>query len=80
MKLSSIFVSIVQNFNALCDAYTVQMQSYTGLHKSKRIFWLMIGISFGNYFLTIYNKGNDHLWLYFVYFLNYLYIYEEIDC
>ena len=36
------FVSIILNFNALSDASTVQIQSYTGLLKSNIIFWLVI--------------------------------------
>ena len=76
----SWFVSTILNFNALCDAYTVQMQSYTVLLKSNRIFWLMLGTSFGNYILTVYNEGDYHLWLYFLYFLDYLSMYEETDC
>ena len=40
----------------------------------------MLGISFGNYFLTVYNEGDDNLCLYFVYFLNYAAVYEENDC
>ena len=34
-------------------------------------------VVFGSYFLTIIHV-EDHLWLYFVYFLNHLSIYEEI--
>ena len=47
-----------------CDAYTVQIQSYTALLKSDRIFS---------------NEGDDHSWLYFV-FLNYSPLFEKIDC
>ena len=55
--MSFRIVFIILNFNALSDAYTVQIQSYTGLFKSNRIFWLMLGISFGNYILRVYNEG-----------------------
>ena len=77
--MSFRIVFIILNFNALSDAYTVQIQSYTGLFKSNRIFWLMLGITFGNYFSTVCNEGDDHLCLYFVQFLNYLPMYEEIN-
>ena len=60
----SRFVVIIPNFNALCNAYTVQIQSYTALLKSDRIFS---------------NEGDDHSWLYFV-FLNYSPLFEKIDC
>ena len=40
----------------------------------------MFEIYFGNYFLTVYNEGDDHFSLYFVYFLSYPPMYEEIDC
>ena len=80
LKCISWFVSIILNFNGHCNAYTVQIQSYAVLLKSNRIFLLMLGISFGNYFLPIYNECDDPLWLYFVYFLNYPPMYEEIDC
>ena len=43
----SWFVSIIQNFNALCDAYLVERQSYTVLLKNNRIFCLILGIAFG---------------------------------
>ena len=75
----SWFVWNIINVNALCDAYTVQIQSYTVLFKSNWIFWLMFEIYFGNYFLTVYNEGDDHFSLYFVYFLSYPPMYEEID-
>ena len=72
------------NFNALCDAYTAQIQSYTMLKKlkskSNRKFDLKLGITFENYFLMVSNEGDHHVWLYFVYYLNCLLIYEEIDC
>ena len=67
----SWFVSLILNFNALCVvAHAFQRQSYTMLLKSNRIFCLILGITFGNYFLTVSNEGDDHLWLYFVFFLN----------
>ena len=59
--MSFRIVFIIVNFNALPDGYTVQIQSYTGLLKSNRIFWLMLEMSFGNYFLTVYNEGDDYL-------------------
>ena len=73
-------VCITFNFNALCDAYTVQRQSYTMLHKSNIIFCLILGITFTCYFLTVSEENKDHLWQYFVYALNYPPMYEEIDC
>ena len=76
----SWFVSIMLNFNALCDVYAVQIQSYSVLLKSNRIFCPIFGITFGNYFLVVPNEGYDQLWLYFVYFLNYPPMYEEISC
>ena len=76
----SWFVSIILNFNTLCDAYTVQTQCYTGLFKSSRIFCLILGITFGNYFLIVSNEDDDYLWLYFVFILNYPPMYKEIDC
>ena len=74
----SWFVSVILNFNALCDEYTVQRQSYTVLLKSNGIFYLMLGITFGNYILRVSKDDDDHLWLYFVY-LNYPSMYEETD-
>ena len=59
--MSFRFVSIILKFNVLCGAYIVQTQSYTELLKINRIFWLMLGITFGNYFLTVYKEGDDHL-------------------
>ena len=76
----SWFVSIILNFNALCDVYTVQRQSYTALLKSNRIFCQLLGITFGNYFLSVSNKDDDYLWLYFIFFLSYSDMYEEMDC
>ena len=75
----SWFASIILNFIALCDAYTVQIQSYAVLLKNKRIICRILGITFGNYFLTVSNEFDDHLCLYFVYFLNYSPMYEETD-
>ena len=40
----------------------------------------MLGKTFENNFFTVSNEGEDHLWLYFIYFLNYAPVYEEIDC
>ena len=65
----SRFVSVMLNFNALCNAYTVQ-RHYTELLRSNRIFCLLLGIIFWNCFLTVSNEVEDYLWLYFVYFLN----------
>ena len=78
LKCASWFVSIIQNFKALFDAYTVQRQSYTELLKSNRIFCLILGIPFENYFLTASNEGEDLLWLYFAFILNHSPMYEEI--
>ena len=71
----SWFVSIILNFNAFCDAYTVQKEGYTMLLKSN-ICCLILGVTFGNYILTVSNEGEDHLCLYFVYFWNWPPIYE----
>ena len=73
-----MFVSNILNFNALCDEYTVQIQSYTVLLKSSRLFCLILGNTFGNYSLTVSNEGDDHLWVYSVN-LNYPPMYEETD-
>ena len=70
------FVSVIINFNVVCDAYRVKVQNFIELLKSNRIFWLMLGISFGNYFLTVYNESDDHLLLYFLYPP----MYEITDC
>ena len=77
----SWFASIALNFNVFCVAYTIQIQSYKVLLRSSRIFCLILGIlTFGKYFLTVSNKGDDdHLSLYFVY-LNYPPMWREIDC
>ena len=40
-------------------------------------FCIILRITFGNYFLTISYEVEDYLWLYFVYFLNRLLIYEK---
>ena len=66
------------NFDVPCDVYTVQRQSYTELLKSNRIFCLILGIPFENYFLTASNEGEDLLWLYFAFILNHSPMYEEI--
>ena len=50
------------------------------LLKSNWIFCLIFEIIFGNYFLMISNKFEEHLWLYFVFFLNHPPICEEIYC
>ena len=76
----SWFVSIILNFIALCDLYTLQIQSYTMLLKRNRIFCLIWGITFGSHILTVSHEGDDHLWIYFVYCLNYSRMYEEPDC
>ena len=64
--MSFRIVFIILDFNALSGAYTVQIQRYTGLFKSNRLFWLMLGIYFGNYSSTVYHEGDDHLCIYFV--------------
>ena len=48
----SWFVSIILNFNALCNAYTVH-RHYTVLLKRKKIFCLILEIIFRNYIFTI---------------------------
>ena len=65
----SWLVSPILNFNGLCIAFTVQ-RHYTVSLRNNRICYLILGIFFGNYFLTVYNEIKDHLRLYFVYFLN----------
>ena len=75
LKYVSWFVSIVLNFNVLCDALTVQRQSYSVLLKSNRISCLIIEITFANC-LKVSNDSEDHLWVYFVYFLIYPPMYE----
>ena len=59
-KCISWFASIIVNFNALCDAYTVY-RYYTVLFKNNRKFCFLLGIIFENYFLTVSNKVEDHL-------------------
>ena len=73
------FVSVILNFNAFYDAYTVQ-RHYTVLLKSNRIFCLLLRIIFGNSFLMVSDEVGDHIWFHFVYFLYHLPIYEEIRC
>ena len=58
----------------------VQIQNYSVLLKNNRIFCLILEITFGNYFLTVSNESDDHLSLYFAFFLNQPPMYEEIDC
>ena len=79
LNCDSWFVSIIQNFKAIYDECTVQRQ-YIVLLKNNRLFCLILGKNFGNYFLTTSNKVEDQLWIYFVYFLNHLPRYEEIHC
>ena len=74
---------IILNFNTICDVQfqcAVQIESYTVLLKNNRMFCLTLGITLRNYFLTVSNKGDDHLWLYFAYFLNYSQMSREVDC
>ena len=59
------------NFKTVCGAYKVEIQCYTMLLKSNRIFCLILGIASENYLLAVSNEDDDHLWLNFVYFLNY---------
>ena len=73
-------VSIILNFNALCDADSVQRLNYAVLLKSNRIFYRIFGITYGNYISTVSNKGEDYLWLYFLSFLNHPLMYEKTDC
>ena len=73
----SWFVFIIQNFDSLCDAYRI-IRHYTVLLRINRIFCLILGITFGNYILSVSNEDDDHLWLYFL-FLNYPPMYEGID-
>ena len=62
LNCGSWFVSVILNFNALCDAYTV-LRNYAELLGNNRIFCLILGIIFGNYFLSASNKDGNHLWL-----------------
>ena len=57
-NLCFVVFSIMIIFNALCDAYIVERQSYTVLLKRNRILCLIMGKIFGNYFLTIYSKAS----------------------
>ena len=65
----SWFISAILNFNAFFNEYTVQ-RHYTELLRRNRIFCLILRIFLGDYFLTVSDKIEDHLRLYFVYFLN----------
>ena len=47
---------------------------------SKVIEFLKLGIIFGKYIFMVSNEVEDPLRLYFVYFLNLLPLYEEIQC
>ena len=73
------FISVIVNFNALCDTYTVY-RHYTVFLKSNRAFSFLIKIIIGNYFLMVSNKIEEHFWLHFVCFLNQLSISKEIRC
>ena len=55
LNCASWFVSIILNFNALCDVYTVQRQSYTLLIKRNIIFCPILGIILGNVWICILN-------------------------
>ena len=69
--LCFMVLSIILNFNALCDVYILQKQSYIVLLKNNRLFCVKLGITFGNYILTVSDEGENHVRLYFAYFLNY---------
>ena len=60
VKSVSWLVSIILNFNDLCYEYTVQ-RHYTVLLRSNRIFYIILGLTFGNYFLTVSDEVEDHL-------------------
>ena len=49
------------------------------LLKNNGIFCLILEITFGNYFLTVSNEGDDYLLFYFVFFSNQPPMYDEID-
>ena len=66
---ASWFASIILNFNPLCDVYAISRHC-TVLLKSNRIFSFLLGIIFGNFFLSVSNNVGKYLWLHFVYFLN----------
>ena len=57
----SLFFSVILNFNALCNAFTVVQRYYTELFISDRIFCLILGIVLGNYFLTVFKEFEDLL-------------------
>ena len=73
------FISFILNFNILCGAHTVQ-KHFTVSLKSNKIFCLLLGLIFENYFLTVSNEIEARFWLHFDCFLNHLRIYEEIHC
>ena len=50
------FTSNILNFNPLCNAYTFQ-RYYTVLLKNERIFGLILGRIFGNYFFNGFQKS-----------------------
>ena len=63
LKFVLWFDSVILNFNAFYNAYTVQ-RLYTALLRSKRIFCLVLGIMFGIYFLTVSNEIEDFMALF----------------
>ena len=77
LKYVSWFVSIILNFHAFCDAYTVERHC-TVLLKSNKIICLILRRIFGNYILMVSNEAEDQLRLNFVWILNHLPIYEDI--
>ena len=63
LQIENIYRDITQCYSVI--------KHYAVLLKSNRLFCLILRITVGNYFLMVSNEGEDHLWLYFVNFLNY---------
>ena len=79
----SQLISIILHFNALCDAHAVY-RHYTMILKSDLKFCLLLGIIFGNDFLTKFptkpRKLKNIYMSSFVYFLIHQSFYEKIHC
>ena len=69
--MHSVCLSVHPPVHTLTVIHTqFKCQNYSVLLKNNRIFCLTLEITFAKYFLTASNEGDDHLWLYFVFFLN----------
>ena len=83
-----IFISVFTKGKCSCPTLNSAFQYWESVRThcfcnstfSYRMFYLIIGILFGNYMLTVSNKVEEYLWLYFGYFLNFLSIFGEIHC